>query len=330
MDQSVSYMTVKFGKNDSRSLSRAEPDVSYAEVNFKTPSAPRVRADRDGLNSTYSDLNFRRKEPCIDESGCPRIAPGPGGLSTITQTAAQERESKVKIGNRPYRLICLLCLVTAALIVIVAGLSIHVSQIRQSTFTSDRNCHELNSTVEFKASLLNSNLSDLKRMNSDLRHQFTELETKYRSVNETKAQICELLTSRGEQAFSQNWIRNESPCYFISMVNTSYDEAKQYCSKFDSKLLEINSAEVENFVAKAVRDEGISYWIGKCKVGKVASNIMFRLSGGDPECGVCTFYSERKPCDEVRTRFICEKSAPSCPVISEKIQDLCHQPLGPT
>ncbi|XP_072891437.1 uncharacterized protein [Hemitrygon akajei] len=242
---------------------------------------------------------------------------------------AQERESKVKIGNRPYRLICLLCLVTAALIVIVVGLSIHVSQIRQSTFTSDRNCHELNSTVESKLSALNSNLSDLKRMNNDLRHQFTEMETKYRSFNETKAQICELLTSRREQYFSHNWIRNDGPCYFISTVNTSYDEAKQNCSNSDSKLLEINSAEEENFVTKTLRDR-ISYWIGKCKDGKVASNVMFRTNGGDPECGVCTWYTESKPCDEVRTRFICEKSAPSCPDISEKIQDLCHQPLGPT
>ncbi|XP_072891637.1 uncharacterized protein [Hemitrygon akajei] len=118
---------------------------------------------------------------------------------TDTETpfrAAQERESTVKIENRPYRLICLLCLVTSALIVIVAGLSIHISQIRQSKVTCDRSCHEINSTVESKASLFNSNLSDLNRLHNDLRHQFTEVETKYRSVNETKAQICELLTSR--------------------------------------------------------------------------------------------------------------------------------------
>ncbi|XP_072890903.1 oxidized low-density lipoprotein receptor 1-like [Hemitrygon akajei] len=361
MDQSVSYMTVKFGKNDSRSLSRAEPDVSYAEVNFKTPSAPRVRADRDGLNSTYSDLNFRRKEPCIDESECPRIAQGPGRLSTITQTAAQERESKVKIGNRPYRLICLLCLVTAALIVIVVGLSIHVSQIRQSKITSDRNCHEINSSVESEASPVKFNLTD---------HQFTEMEKKYRSVNETKAQICELLTSRRAQAFSQNWIRNEGPCYFISTVKTSYDEAKQNCSKSDSKLLEINSAEEENFVAKAIRDEGISHWIGKCKDRKVASQVMFRLNGGDPECdnfvkksvrdqgssywigkcnygrvasniayqmkaGVfecieCGWYPHFEHCSEDQRRFICEKSAPLCSDLSEKIQDLCQQSMGST
>ncbi|XP_072891632.1 C-type lectin domain family 9 member A-like isoform X1 [Hemitrygon akajei] len=155
------------------------------------------------------------------------------------------------------------------------------------------------------------------------------METKYRSVNETKAQICELLTSRREQAFSQNWIRNEGPCYFISTVNTSYDEAKQNCSKSDSKLLEINSAEEENFLTKTVRDQGNSYWIGKCKDGEVASNVLFRLSGGDPECGVCTWHTENKPCDQVRARFICERSAPLCPDISEKIQDLCQQPVGP-
>ncbi|XP_072894394.1 uncharacterized protein [Hemitrygon akajei] len=224
----------------------------------------------------------------------------------------------------------LICVLTATLIVTGICWRIHVSQIRQSKITCDRNYPELNSCLQSKLSALNSNLSDLKGMHSDLRHQFTEMETKYRSVNKTKAQICELLTSRRAQAFSQNWIRNEGPCYFISTVSTSYDEAKQNCSKSGSKLLEINSAEEENFVAKAIRDEGISHWIGECKDGKVASNVMFRLNGGDPECDVCTPFSESKPCDEVRTRFICEKSAPSCPVISEKIRDLCHQPLGPT
>ncbi|XP_059816039.1 uncharacterized protein LOC132387693 [Hypanus sabinus] len=153
----------------------SEPDVSYAELNFKSRSAPRVRTDREDPNSTYSDLKFRKEEPRIDQHEYPSIASGPGGLSTTTQTAAQEQESKVKIRNRRYRLTCLLCLITSALMVVVVGLSIHVSQIRQSYET----CHR------------NSNLSDLKRMNSDLLHQFNEMETK-----ETKTQICELLTSR--------------------------------------------------------------------------------------------------------------------------------------
>ncbi|XP_059814700.1 oxidized low-density lipoprotein receptor 1-like [Hypanus sabinus] len=71
------------------------------------------------------------------------------------------------------------------------------------------------------------------------------METKYRSVNETKAQICELLTSRREQTFSQEWIRNEEGCYFISTFKYYYKEAKEYCLNTDSKLLEINSAEEE-------------------------------------------------------------------------------------
>ncbi|XP_059816963.1 uncharacterized protein LOC132388607 [Hypanus sabinus] len=140
-------------------LSPAEPVVSYAEVNFKNSSASRVRTDRDGLKSTYSELNVRKKKPRVDEVEDPHISSGPVGLSTTAQTAAQERESKVKIGNRPYRLICLLCLVTSALIVKVVGLSIH-------------------------------------GMQCDLRHQCAEMEAKYRSVNETKAQFCEFLTSR--------------------------------------------------------------------------------------------------------------------------------------
>ncbi|XP_072892879.1 C-type lectin domain family 9 member A-like [Hemitrygon akajei] len=342
MDGRETYMNVKFTKTDSRFPSPAEPDVTYAELNVKTLSAAPDRTDGDGLNSTYSELNFlkeepridvnqdppiasgaggltttahtdglnstysvltiRKKKPRIDEGEDPPISSGPGGLSTTAQTAAQERESKVKIGNRPYRLICLLCLVTFALIVTVVGLSIHVSQIPQS----------------------------LKRMNSDLRHQFTEMEMKYRSFNETKAQICELLTSRREQNCSQYWIGNEGGCYFISTFKFSYDKARLYCSDSHSKLLEINSAEEENFVVKADRDKGISYWIGKCKDGKVASNVLFRMNGGDFQCGKCTNDTEVKDCSQVRARFICEKSEFLYPDIYEMIKDLCQQPVGPT
>ncbi|XP_072892873.1 uncharacterized protein [Hemitrygon akajei] len=83
-----------------------------------------------------------------------------------------------------------------SVVAIVVGLSIYVSQIRQSKFTSEWNCHESNSSFQSKLSALNSNLSVFKRMHSDLRHQFTEMETKYRSVSETKAQICDFWTSR--------------------------------------------------------------------------------------------------------------------------------------
>ncbi|XP_072893084.1 oxidized low-density lipoprotein receptor 1-like isoform X2 [Hemitrygon akajei] len=136
--------------------------------------------------------------------------------------------------------------------------------------------------------------------------------------------------SMHEQASSQDWIRNKGGCYFISTFHISYDEAKQYCSKSDSKLIEINSAEEEKFVDKAVRDQGTSYWIGKCKDGKVSSNVVYRMYGGDPECGVCSYDFENKACSQVRYRFICEKSAALCPDISEKLQDLCQQPVGPS
>ncbi|XP_059816683.1 uncharacterized protein LOC132388361 [Hypanus sabinus] len=105
---------------------------------FLSSEAQRI-LDRMDDSETYVNIKFTKTD------------------SETPSRAAPERESKVKIGNRPYRQICLFCLVTSALIVIVAGLSIHVSQVS---------------------------------------HKFTEMETKYRSVNETKAQICELLTSR--------------------------------------------------------------------------------------------------------------------------------------
>ncbi|XP_072891635.1 C-type lectin domain family 12 member A-like isoform X1 [Hemitrygon akajei] len=248
---------------------------------------------------------------------------------TDTETpfrAAQERESTVKIENRPYRLICLLCLVTSALIVIVAGLSIHISQIRQSKVTCDRSCHEINSTVESKASLFNSNLSDLNRLHNDLRHQFTEVETKYRSVNETKAQICELLTSRREQTCSEKWVINKDRCYYVSTFVTTLYRAIQDCSNRDSRLLEINSKDEANFVSRNLVDLSRIYWIGKCENRKASFRLLYKGSSGTPYCRHCdpTAVSRIYPCDRDQ-RFICEKSL--FPDIPEKIQGLCQQPV---
>ncbi|XP_059815147.1 oxidized low-density lipoprotein receptor 1-like [Hypanus sabinus] len=324
MDRNESHMNVKLGNTDARSPSRAEPDVSYAELNFKTRSAPRVRKDRGDLNSTYSDLNFRKEKPGIDQDEDPPIASGPNGLSTTTQTAAQEQESKVKIGNRPYRLICLLCLVTSALIVVVVGLSIHVSQIRQSYET----CHG------------KSNLSDLKRMNSDLRLQFTEMETKYRSVKEAKAQICELLISRRgdasspsftrssshEQTCVKDWVTNKDQCYYVSTFDTTFQKADQECSNRDSRLLEINSSDEAFFVFHNLLVIKLAYWIEKCENGTVGRSLLYKHSGA-PVCRRC---GSGDTCDVAIRNFICEKSAPLIPDVTEKIQGLCQLPVEST
>ncbi|XP_062895497.1 uncharacterized protein LOC134341561 [Mobula hypostoma] len=375
MEDSQTYANVQLVKPDSRFPTRTEPDVSDAEPNIKCLSVPRT--DEDRLTSTYSELNFGKDETLIDEDEDPPVASGPGELRVTARTdgvtstysmlnlrkdeiliddyedppitsapaempvtaqgGAHEQEPKENIGNRPYRKIYLLCLVTSILVVIVAGLSIHVSQIRQSMITSDRNYHELTSHLNLSQrtclknlSALNSDLSILKRMHTDLHHQFTETETKFRSVNETKAQICELLTSRREQAFPQDWIRNEDRCYFISTIERSYDEAKQHCWNSDSNLLEINSTEEENFVNKAVHDQRSSYWIGRCKARDVASHVVYQMRVGKYVCDECKWYSQLYPCSHDHHRFICETSAAWCPDISNKIQELCQQPVGPT
>ncbi|XP_059817400.1 uncharacterized protein LOC132389001 [Hypanus sabinus] len=299
MDRSERYMNVKLGKTDSRCPSRAEPDVPYVELNFKTPLASWVRTDQDVLTSTYSELNFPKERPRIAEDEDPPISSGADGLSTTAQTGAQKQGPKENIGNRSYRKIYLLCLVTFVLVAIVAGLSIYVSLTRHSTV----NCH--------------------RNYQAELRHQFTEME---RSVNETKAQICELLTSRKEQACSQDWIRNEDSCYFISTFERSYDGAMQYCSNSYSMLLQINSREKENFVKERLRGRDSSFWIGTCKSGKVNSNVVYKVNAGKFECGEC---KSRWPwdCKNDQHRFICEMPAALRPDVPEKIRVLCQKPV---
>ncbi|XP_072891646.1 killer cell lectin-like receptor subfamily B member 1B allele B isoform X1 [Hemitrygon akajei] len=190
MDRSESYMNVKLGKADSRSPCRAEPDVLYAEVNFKSPSAPRVRADRDGLNSTYSELNVRKGETRIDEDEDSPISSGPGGLPTTAPPGPHTEQPKDKISNKPYRKICLLCLVTSVIIAMVAGLSIYVLQIRQSQITCDQNyqtlCQFLNSNREQECS------QDWIR-NEERCYLISTLETSYDEVKKYCSSIDAML-----------------------------------------------------------------------------------------------------------------------------------------
>ncbi|XP_072131772.1 uncharacterized protein [Mobula birostris] len=337
---------------------KAEPDESYAELNVKTLSALRVQTDEDDLTSTYSELNFRKEEPRIDEDEDPPIASGPGGLPTTAQTGAHKQEPKENIGNRS-----------------------HLSQTRQSLITSDRNyrrlweqhqemnrtqrqyqqqVHELNSTLKSRTSensrlelsqrnclknlsvlnnnlsklennitVLNSELTELNQTDIELRHECNQLETKYRTITETKAQICQYLSRRREQTRSQDWFENENRCYFISTVVKSYDGARGYCSEFDAGLLEINSNEEKNVVSKALADQYPAYWIGKCEDRDVASRLLYKYFSGTSVCVNCNSHIWRNYCER-QHRFICEKSAHSCTDIPEKIRDLCQQSVGPT
>ncbi|XP_072132456.1 uncharacterized protein [Mobula birostris] len=187
------------------------------------------------------------------------------------------------------------------LVAIVVGLSIYVLQLRQLLITGDRNyrrlweqyqemnrtqvqyqlkVHELNSTLESRISeyprisileknitVLNSDLSALNREHTNLRHQFNHIDMKYRTITESQAQICQYLTRRREQTCSQHWMRTEDRCYFISTLETSYDEAKEGCSNFDGRLLEINSKREEDFVSISIGHADRTYWIGKCRDG---------------------------------------------------------------
>ncbi|XP_059815858.1 B-cell differentiation antigen CD72-like [Hypanus sabinus] len=312
--------------------------------------------------------------------------------------AAHEQEPR----HRPCCKICLLCLVTSVFVAIVAGLSIHVLQIRQSLLASDQKylrlweqhqemnrtqcqcpvqIHEPNSTLESMTSensgldlsqstclknvsvpsnnvsilehtlfilernisilenklfvlesnlsVMSTDLSDQHQMQTDLRHNFSHLELKCRTLNETKAKICQLLSSRKEKTCSKDWIGIESLCYFISTFESSYEGAKKLCSIAESKLLEINTNEEEKFVSNAVLGEDSSYWIGTCKAGKVASNVVYKVTSGKFECSECKS-SWLGSCTNDQHRFICEKPASLFPDIPEKIRVLCRNAMEGT
>ncbi|XP_072131802.1 uncharacterized protein [Mobula birostris] len=360
------------------SLSPRPSSILYRSHSL--PHLPVRLSPPDDLTSTYSELNFRKEEPRIDEDEDSPIPSGPAGLPTTAQTGPHKQESNENIGNRPYRKICLLCLVTSTLVAIVAGLSIHVSQTRQSLITCDGNyrrlwdqhhemnrtqhqyqqqVRELNSTLQSRTSensrldlsqrnclknlsvlsnklsnlennftVLNSELSELNQTHTDLRHECNQLETKDRTISENKAQICQYLNRRREQTCPPDWTEKESRCYFISTSVKSYDGAREHCSKFDARLLEINSKSEKTFVSNDVI-RNTAYWIGKCANGNVASYLLYKVKYGWATCSKCDSYAWSYDC-KGEYRFICEKSAYLYPDIPEEIQGLCQQPVGPT
>ncbi|XP_072891400.1 C-type lectin domain family 12 member A-like [Hemitrygon akajei] len=286
MDDSETYMNVQIVKSDSTSPSRVP--VPYPTLQEQ-------------------QLDARGADVAVQESGnLPKdehpIASGAAEMSVTAQAGLHKQKPNENIGNRPDRKICLLCLITFFLIATVVGLSIHVSLIRPSEETCHRNYQ------------------------AELRHQFTEMEAKYRSVNETKAQICEFLTSRREQTCSENWVTNKDRCYYVSKSVTSFYKANQECSNGDSRLLEINSRDEATFVSDKLVNRSRAYWIGQCEDRNVGWSLLYKPSSGTPVCSQCV---RSNPCDGDR-HFICEKSAPLFPDIPETIQGLCQQAVQET
>ncbi|XP_059815808.1 asialoglycoprotein receptor 2-like isoform X2 [Hypanus sabinus] len=138
MDDSETYMNKKPTKTDIQAPSRDYLNSTYTELNIrKVERFPNTQTD--GLNSIYSVVKRPEDELHIDDYDVPPIASGPAEMS---QTGAQKQEPKQNIGNRSVRKISLLCLVTIG-VAMVAGLSIYVSQTRQSLITADRNYRRL-------------------------------------------------------------------------------------------------------------------------------------------------------------------------------------------
>ncbi|XP_072891401.1 uncharacterized protein [Hemitrygon akajei] len=353
MDNSETYMNKKPTKTGSRAPSRDDLSSTYTSLNIRKVERL-TNTQTDGLDPTYSQLNFRHNGPVIAKDEDPPFASGPGETPLTAQAGPHTEQPKDKIRNRLYRKICLLCLVTSVLITIVAGLSIYVSQIRHSLITCDRGQQELweqyqemnrtqrrcrlqNDSIperklfvpENENSVLKIHISDLIETQTDLRQKISDLEIKYRTLNGEKAQICSMLTSRKEQACFQDWIRNEDSCYFISTLETSYDGAKRYCSNIDASLLEINSKKEQNVISNVLVHQDRIYRIGKCADGEEASSVINKVSSGTSVCVNCDSSGWRDYCKRQHP-FICEKSAHWCTDFPEEIQDLCQQSAGQT
>ncbi|XP_072891706.1 early activation antigen CD69-like [Hemitrygon akajei] len=177
--------------------------------------------------------------------------------------------------------------------------------------------HNLNSTVESK-------MSDNSRLNFIDCSCLQNLSLLKSSLGE----ICQFLTSSRERNCSKAWEKYGDRCYFFSTFKTSYDGARQQCSDFDSRLLEISSKDEASFVLDALSSRNGARWVGKCENGKVASGTVYEVYSDMSACSNCNSSGGGSPCSRDR-RFICEKSAPLFPDIPLKIQDLCLQLVEP-
>ncbi|XP_059817837.1 uncharacterized protein LOC132389338 [Hypanus sabinus] len=308
------------------------------ELKLKPPTEPRIQTG--DLTSTYSELKFGKPGPSVDE-GSP-VSSGGGDWPVSARTGPQTEEPEKKVGRRLSPKISLGCLVMFVFIATVAGLTVYVFQTHHSLISCERNylsrleqrqeenrtqlqVQELNATQIAclkNLSAANSNLSVSARMHRDLGQQFRELEKKYRSVNETKARICELLTSRRELKCCEGWIYTNGACYFISKVAKSQDEAKDECSKNGSKLLEFSSE--ENFLFNALNGSGY-YWVENCGDSLPAGNNVVHKTGKG-ECKSCPSDLPGVDCPG-ENYFICKTSAIS--VIPRKAWELCQKSPGP-
>ncbi|XP_072131856.1 C-type lectin domain family 9 member A-like [Mobula birostris] len=169
-------------------------------------------------------------------------------------------------------------------------------------------------------------------MNSTQRQcglQISDLEMKYSTLSEVKAQICQLLFSRKKHTCSEEWIQNKDRCYYVSMFDTSFNTAVQECSNRNASLLEVKSRDEASFLSQKLVYRYRAYWIAKCEDGNAGPSLLYSVFSRSSVCRDCNSHLGNDRCNR-DWRFICEKSAPLFPDVPEKIKDLCRQPLEET
>ncbi|XP_048118225.1 C-type lectin domain family 4 member E-like [Alosa alosa] len=92
----------------------------------------------------------------------------------------------------------------------------------------------------------------------------------------------------------ENWWKHSSSCYFISAVEKTWNESRQYCREKDGDLVIINSKEEQEFLNDNMKEGMKEIWIG---LSDTDTEGVWRWVDGTPLTGSCRMWRMGEPND---------------------------------
>ncbi|XP_067367595.1 C-type lectin domain family 12 member B-like isoform X2 [Channa argus] len=273
-EDEINYASVVFKSNKNPpSDDKKEEETVYDEVKVQHKTSEQS-ADTKGF-SKYSDK--KDEETVYDEV---KVQHKTSEQSADTKGFLQDSDKKDEETRRPHCQ-CLACCLGILCVILLSGIiamMVHpalrqkcdVSELKQLNVNLTNHEQQLSSENEE----LNRNYSNLQVQYENLKQQITDMETKWKDDNVTRAQwsidqYCPKDNNRRTcKACQSGWLNSTSICYAPNNAERSYhktwEEARENCTGKNSDLAVIVNEAQKKFTTDNSwnQTEITGYWIG--------------------------------------------------------------------
>ncbi|XP_041948014.1 C-type lectin domain family 4 member E-like [Alosa sapidissima] len=127
-----------------------------------------------------------------------------------------------------------------------------------------------------------------------LKHEKGQILISHNNLTKENDRLWKIVSKLERDCCPENWWKHSSSCYFISAVEKTWNESRQYCREKDGDLVIINSKEEQEFLNDNMKEGMKEIWIG---LSDTDTEGVWRWVDGTPLTGSCRMWRMGEPND---------------------------------